>query len=446
VAKARPRPGPAGGQAARPPQPQVHIHSDEQIAEASKWGRVDPDGTVFVTEGQAERAVGQFPGVPTAEALALYARRYLDLLAQVELFDQRMDQLTQKEIDTTLASLKTNLAEPPAVGDMAALQQAYRDVKAHAAQVRQRLEAERLAAKDKALQDRTAMVEQIEQVANQDAEQINWKQASQMLRDTFENWKQAQRTGPRIDRGVEDELWKRFAHARATFDRKRRAFFAELDKRQGTAKAAKEALVAEAEKLATSVEWGETSRAFRDLMDRWRAAGRTNRKQDDALWTRFRAAQDQFFQARDAHHAANDAEREGNLQAKLEVIEEAEKLLPVEDLAKAKAKLRELEDKWDGIGHVPRKDIDRVEGRMKAVADQVRAAEEAAWRKTNPETQARADSMTQQLEALIDGLKRKLVKVEATGNEAAIAALQEDIKQREIMLDHLRQSAERGWA
>ncbi|MDR1823777.1 MAG: DUF349 domain-containing protein [Bifidobacteriaceae bacterium] len=440
-----PRPGPRPGAAARPAVAPIiapPVYEAEDIAKASEFGRVEPDGTVLVREGKTERAVGQFPGVPAEEALALYAKRYLDLLAQVELFGARVETLTQKDIDQTLATLKTALQEPAAVGDLAALRERYRAVKAQAAAVRQRIEAERAAAKEQALADRTAMVEKAEALAAQPEAQINWRQASADLRDLLDGWREAQRSGPRIDRTVEDELWKRFSHARTTLDRKRRSFFAELDKRQGSARAAKEAIVAEAEKLATSQDWGETGRAFRGLMDRWREAGRTNRRDDDALWERFRAAQEAFFSARDAHHAANDAEREANLAAKLAVLEEAEKLVPVTDLQAAKAKLRDLEDRWDAIGHVPRKDMDRVESRMKAVEDAVRAAEDQAWRRTNPETQARVDSMTSQLEAVIAGLEKKLVKVKATGDQAAIKALEEDLRGRRELLETLKQS---GW-
>jgi hypothetical protein len=400
---------------------------------------------VFVKDGKSERAVGQFPGVPATEALALYAKRFLDLEAQVDLFEARVDGLTQKDIDQTLSNLKQALAEPAAVGDLDGLREKYRAVKAHAAAVRQRIEAERAEAKAKALQERVALVEESEQLSEKNAEQINWKVASTRLREILDIWREAQRSGPRIDRDTEDELWKRFSHARAAFDRKRRTFFTELDKRQGATKAVKEHIVQEAEKLSQSQDWGNTGREFRNLMDRWREAGRLGRREDDALWERFRAAQDKFFQARDAQHAANDAEREANLQAKLEIIEEAEKILPITSLKAARSKLRELQDRWDKVGHVPRKDVDRVERRMKAVEDAVRTEEDRNWRKSNPETIARMNSMTSQLEAVIEGLEKKLVKVQATGDQTAIVALQEDIKGRKLMLETLRQSAQRGW-
>jgi hypothetical protein len=439
-------PKPGAATAPRPPAPAAApTHADEDVTKASKWGRVDPDGTVFVVDGKSERPVGQFPGVPAEEALALYARRFLDLEAQVDLFEARVEQLTQRDIDQTLSSLKQALAEPAAVGDLEGLRTKYRAVKAHAAAVRQRIEAERAAAKAEALAERTALVERAEAIAELHSDQVNWKQASTELKEILDVWREAQRTGPKIDRPTEDELWRRFSHARTGFDRKRRAFFTELDKRQGAAKLAKEQIVTEAEKLAASQDWGNTGREFRNLMDRWRAAGRLSRREDDALWERFRAAQDQFFKRRDAQHAANDAEREANLAAKLEVVQEAEQLLPVRDIKIAKAKLRDLEDRWDKIGHVPRRDQDRVEARMKAVEDAVRSEEERGWRKSNPETIARMESMTSQLEAVIAGLERKLVKVEATGDATSIAALKEDIKGRRQMLDSLRQSAQQGW-
>jgi hypothetical protein len=443
----KPRPGEPPAHPAAPGQARVAaiIHSDKEIELASAWGRVDPDGTVYVREGESERAVGQFPGVPAAEALALYARRFLDLEAQVDLFAARLEQMTQKDIDQTISSLKQALAQPAAVGDLAGLRERYRAAKADALAVRQAIEAERAAAKVRALEERRALVEEAEGMVEQPAESINWKSAQNRLRDILQVWQDAQRTGPRIDRTTEDELWRRFSHARTSFDRKRRAHFAELEKRQGATKIVKEQIVLEAEKLATSQDWATTRQQFRSLMDRWRVAGRLSRREDDALWERFRAAQDRFFAARDSHFAANDAERQSNLKAKLAILEEAERLLPLTDIKTAQTQLRDLADRWDRIGHVPRKDMETLEARMKAIEDTVRSAEERSWRRSNPETIARVSSMTSQLEALIAGLEKKLAKVRQTDDPTAIAALEEDIRQRRAMLERLRDSAERGW-
>ncbi len=213
---------------------------------------------------------------------------------------------------------------------------------------------------------------------------MQWRPAGEELRSLLDQWKEAQRSGPRIDRPTEDALWKRFSHARSTFDRERRRFFSELEKSNAQAKEVKARPVAEAEALATSTDWGPTAGAYRDLMARWKAAGRAGRKDDDALWARFRAAQDAFFGARDAANKATDEEFQANLEVKLALLEQAEALLPVKDLAAAKSALRDIQAKWDDAGKVPRGDLQRVEGRLRAVEQAVRDADQAQWRRSQP--------------------------------------------------------------
>src|SRR5699024_7626133 len=159
-----------------------------------------------------------------------------------------------------------------------------------AAARREEVAAQREAEKAQALDERTALVERAEEIAATDPQRIHWRSTGEELRDLLQRWKQAQRNGPRIEKASEDALWKRFSRARTRFERQRGQFFAQLEARQEEAKATKEQLIAEAEKLSSSTDWGQTSAAYRDLMERWKAAGRANRKDDDALWQRFRAA------------------------------------------------------------------------------------------------------------------------------------------------------------
>ncbi|WP_257994738.1 DUF349 domain-containing protein, partial [Brevibacterium paucivorans] len=91
----------------------------------------------------------------------------------------------------------------------------------------------------------------------------------------------------------------------------RREFFAELDKRSAEGKKIKEKIVEEAEQLADSTAWRETSSRFRELMSRWKASPRAQRGDDDKLWERFRSAQDKFFGARSADQAERDEEYRG---------------------------------------------------------------------------------------------------------------------------------------
>ena len=129
--------------------------------------------------------------------------------------------------------------------------------------------------------------------------------------------------------------------------------FAALDAQRGESRAAKKELIAEAERLAASTDWGPTSAAMRTLMDRWKAVPRTGREGDDDLWKRFRAAQDVFFAARAESDKPRTSEEAANQQLKEELLAEAEKLDPSSDLRGAQNALRKIQERYDAIGHVP---------------------------------------------------------------------------------------------
>ena len=165
------------------------------------------------------------------------------------------------------------------------------------------------------------------------AESTQWKSTGDRLKAIVEEW----RTIRGIDRKTDDALWKRFAKARDTFTRHRGSHFAELDKQRGAAKDAKEALIAKAEALSDATDWGETAGAYRTLMEEWKAAGRAPRDVEDALWARFRAAQEKFFSRRNKTFSDRDAEFEANAAIKEKLLAEAEKIDPATGLDAAKA-------------------------------------------------------------------------------------------------------------
>ena len=415
-----------------------------EAALAATFGSVDDEGTVSVREAAGERVVGQFPGASHEEALGLYVRRFLDLQAKVTLFEARLQasDLSVKEIDQTLSRLTTELEEPAAVGDLDGLRARLDALRSVAAERRVAAEAERVAARAAAVEARTAIVEQAEKIAETDPSRIQWRPAGEQLRTLLDEWKDAQRNGPRLDRPTEESLWKRFSHARTTFDRERRHFFAELEQRNSSAKATKEKLVVRAEALQTSTDWGATAGAFRDLMAEWKQAGRASRSDDDALWARFRAAQDAFFAARDAQNAATDEEYRGNLEVKEALLAEAEALVPVKDLGAAKQAIRSIQDRWEAAGKVPRGDIQRVEGRLRAVETAIRDSEQAQWTRTNPETRARAEGAAAQLEAAIAGLEADLEAAKAKKDDRKIAEAQAALDARRAWLEQVQRAAD----
>ncbi|WP_146925558.1 DUF349 domain-containing protein [Cellulomonas xylanilytica] len=437
-------PAPSTIAAAAPAAPVAPPQDAAEAAHAATFGSVDDEGNVSVREAAGERVVGQYPGATTEEALGLYVRRFLDLQAKVTLFEARLTatDLSVKEIDQTLARLTEEVAEPAAVGDLDGLRARLDALRATAAERRAVAEAERAAAREAAVQARTEIVEQAEKIASTDPSRIQWRPAGEQLRLLLDQWKEAQRSGPRLDRPTEESLWKRFSHARTTFDRERRHFFAELESRNASAKQVKEGLVAQAERLQASTDWGATAGVFRDLMVQWKAAGRASRADDDALWARFRAAQDAFFAARDAQSAATDEEFRANLQVKEALLTEAEALLPVTDLAAAKSALHRIQDRWEAAGKVPRADVQRVEGRLRAVETAIRDTDQAQWRRTNPETRARAEGAAAQLEQAIAGLEADLDRAKAAGDARKIADAQAALDARRAWLEQVQRAAQ----
>ena len=436
-----PTPAEVPAPAAAPAAPAEPAVDPQEAMDAAKWGRVDGEGRVYVQDGGAEREVGQFPDAPIAEAMAFYVRRYLDLKATIDLFATRLPQLSVREIDSTLSSISESLTEPAAVGDLEGLRARFAALKTVAAERREAVSAERAAAKEQALKERTAIVERAEAIAEQDPARTQWKNSGAELRELLESWKAAQRRGPRLDRPTEDGLWKRFSHARTTFDRHRRQFFSELDAKQAQVRAAKEALIKRAEEMQNSTDWAGTSAKYRDLLAEWKKAGRASRKEDDALWARFRAAQQVFYDARRAKDEAVDAEFAENLKVKEALVAKAEALLPIKDVKAAKKALRPIQDAWEEAGRVPRGAVRRIEGRMRAVEDAIREAENAEWRRTDPETKARAEGLAGQLQDAIAGLEKDLAAAQAAGDAKKIAEAEAALTARRAWLEQVLRSA-----
>ncbi len=102
-------------------------------------------------------------------------------------------------------------------------------------------------------------------------------------------------------------------------------------------------------------------------MTRWKAAGPAPRGVDEALWKRFRGAQDTFFAAKQATMTQQDSEFRANAEAKEKLLVEAEALLPIRDIGAARAAYRDILTRWSAIGKVPRDSIRPFDSRLRAV-------------------------------------------------------------------------------
>ncbi|MFC9846923.1 DUF349 domain-containing protein [Streptomyces sp. NPDC127595] len=393
------------------------------------WGRVDETGTVYVRTADGEQVVGSWQAGSPDEALAYFERKYEGLVVEIGLLEKRVKttDLSSKDAQTAVAHLREQVDAHHAVGDLAALRERLDKLVETVDARREERKAQRAKQSDEARHSKEALVVEAEELAQSD----QWRAAGERLRALVDTWKGL----PRLDRKSDDELWHRFSHARSAFSKRRKAHFASLDAQREDARKAKEKLVAEAEGLSASTDWGPTAARYRELMTDWKAAGRAQREHEDDLWNRFRGAQDVFFAARSSVFAERDAEQTENLKLKEELAEEAEKLVPVQDLKTARAAFRSLNERWEAIGHVPRDARPKVEGRMHAVERALQESEETEWRRTNPEARARAEGLTGQLQAAVDKLQGQIETARSAGNTAKADKLQKELDGRQALLD-----------
>ena len=412
-----------------------------RLAEVAKddqtpWGRVDEDGTVYVREAEGERAVGQYPDATPDEALAYFERKYTELAGQVGLLEQRVrGGAPARDVAKAITNLTTAVTGANAVGDLASLSERLEKLGGSVGELTEKQTAEAKAAVADAIAEREKLVAEVEALAAQDPAKAQWKQVSTQLDALFARWQTHQQEGPRLPKADGDELWKRFRAARTTIEGHRKAFFAELDGTHREARTRKQELAEKAEALAAKGTAAIPD--YRKLLDDWKTAGRAGKKVDDALWARFKAAGDVLYAAKAEVDAKENEEFSGNLELKLALLTEAEKLLTETDRTVAKEALLGIQRKWDAIGKVPRDSLKSIEDRLRKVETAVRKLDEEHWNRSNPEKQARSDGLASQLTAAIEKLEKELAAAKAAGDARKIKDAEEALAARRVWLDAL---------
>ena len=198
-----------------------------------------------------------------------------------------------------------------------------------------------------------------------------WREIADKLKAMQGEWKEI---GP-VPNEQADAVWKRFRAACDRFfeARKEKEKLSAEDRAQNLA--AKEKLCVTAEGLAGSTQWKETADQLKRLQEEWETIGPVPREQQGALWKRFRAACDRFFDARKAAFAHADAERAENLARKVELCTKVEALAAEleEDPEGALEKVKALQAEWKKVGPAPRGDQDAVWARFRGACDVIYA-------------------------------------------------------------------------
>ena len=384
-----------------------------------RHGRVDADGTVYlITPGGEEVRVGQWAAGPPEEGLAFFARKYDDLVIELELALARLadGRMSGSQAGAVLDKVREAVEQRSFVGDIAAIQTMIDTLGTQVEQAKVAAKEAREAAKAMAHEARERLAAEAESLRSSNA----WKSTSERYAAIVEEWKSL----PRGDRGLEQELWKRLSAARTEFDKRRRAHYAELDSVRKVANQRKKELIAAAESLAESTDWQGTVRKLRDLMGEWKVAPRGSRGDEDKLWKRFKAAQDAFFARKTEAEVQAEEALAPNVAPKEALVVEAEALLPISDPRAAKTALRGIVDRWDAVGDLPRKDRDRLEARLKKVEEAVRRADAETWKQQGSQVRERAtNAFTEKLEKL----EKQRDAAQSAGDAAKAADLESQI-------------------
>lgn len=401
---------------------------------SNEYGRADEQGNVFLNTPNGEVKVGQYAAGDPAEGLAFFTKRFVDLKTEASL---ALTRLTEGKgsfdaINSLIERLKNTVTNPNALGPMSELDELATKLSVVLEEQKQQAQVKKAALKEQALKRR----EEIAALAQSLAKSNSWKSTSEQFKNLLDEWKKL----ASFDRAKEQELWKQFSSARSSFDKARRAHFANLDKARGEANEAKTKLIKKANELADSKEWATTTAAFKKLMTEWKNLPRAAKAEEEKLWNSFKAAQDRFFDARNAANSERDVELKANLSVKQELAKLAEQILPIKNVDEAKAALREIQEKWEKAGHVPKADRDKIERRLKAVEDEVRKHVEDIWRKTKPEVIERANVLVSSFEKTLAKIEADIASALAKGDDKKAA----DLKAQQEKTKELLSAAQSG--
>jgi hypothetical protein len=392
----------------------------------TSFGRVDDDGTVYVKTTAGERVVGSWQAGTPAEGLAHFARRFADIVTEVDLIEARLGSGAAEpgHTMTSLRRIRTSLDDAHAVGDLEGLAARIDKLISVAEEKTAEARAAREVARGAAVARKTALVEEAEQIG---ADSTQWKAAGDRLRTILDEWK----TIKGIDKKVDGELWKRYSAARDAFTRRRGTHFASLDSQRKVATSRKEELVTEAESLKDTTDWTATANRLKELMAEWKTAPRAAKDVEQKLWERFRAAQDAFFARRSEVFSARDAEQKETLDRRQALVAEAEAIDVDADPRAAQAKLRDIQAQWHDTGRVSRDAAAGLDRRLRAMDDKVRSAMDSAWRRSTPDTNPLLTQMRDQ----VAEAEARLARAQAAGDAKRVREAQDSLTSKRRFLE-----------
>lgn len=192
-----------------------------------------------------------------------------------------------------------------------------------------------------------------------------WDEATKAIIGLQEEWKKL----GFASRKVNTELFARFRKSCDEFFAKKAEFFKRMKDELAANLAKKIELCEKAEALKDSTEWKKTTDALIALQKEWKTVGPVVKKHSDAVWKRFIAACDAFFEEKKKQNVNVHSVEHENLKQKKDIIAQINSILENKETEDAPNRVRELMKKWQEVGHVPYKEKDKVYAEYKAAID-----------------------------------------------------------------------------
>ncbi|MDD3274029.1 MAG: DUF349 domain-containing protein [Bacteroidales bacterium] len=193
----------------------------------------------------------------------------------------------------------------------------------------------------------------------------DWNNLSKQIENLQSEWKNI----GFASRKENQRIYDRFRAACDKFYNAKRDYYSGFKVQMQDNLDKKNALCEQAEALKSSTDWKKTTDQLISLQKKWKEIGPVARKQSDAVWKRFRAACDEFFENKSKHFSSVDESYEENLKRKLELIQEITDYKPDSKTAENIEALKDFQARWSELGFVPIKEKERVQAAYRHAID-----------------------------------------------------------------------------
>ena len=251
------------------------------------------------------------------------------------------------------------------------------------------------------LERKTALCEAAELlIANAPTSYKEWNKAGESLMELQNQW----RTIGFAPKKENTKIYDRFRSACDRFFELKHAFYADVKDDMERNLSLKEALCEAAELIQDSEEWKEATDKLLELQAEWKKIGTVSRRHAEAVWNRFRAACDRFFERKSEHFSSVEKQYEDNLSKKLALLEEMESAE-----VKSFDAIKEYQRRWSEIGYVPIKAKDEIQKRYKQAIDKMFAVVRSSGREQSlSRFKERVNSLRQDGERRLRSEREKL--------------------------------------